>query len=225
MSNASTEQGTGAPAGEGGGSGQEPPAQGQAGQEPAGQGQGTEPPASSTTGTIDLDAITDPALRSFVEAQQKAAKDAREEAARYRVERNNLQRANETAEQAATREAQEAQEARQQETERLATLERENRDLRVGYAVTDAARNARAHNPTVVSQMIAPRVTFGEDGQPNNVAALVEALRTSDPYLFKRTRSDAGDGTGDGDPTPTGGVNDLIRGSLNARRGRTNTTS
>lgn len=197
----------GTPSGDG--AGQEPTAQ--QGQ----QGQGQEPPQQ-----IDLDAITDPALRSYVETQVRQAAEARNEAARYRTERNQFQtqvsefqRQNESDQERQQREAQEAQ-------ERLERLERENRELRVGTALQAAATKANAFNPELVSRMLDAKVALDDQGNPSNLDDLLTELRQSDPYLFKRTSADAGQGRGGENAPPAGGMNDLIRGAVAARRGR-----
>lgn len=208
------EPGTGAPA-----AGQEPSATGGQGQDPAG-GQGQQaatPPADPAT--FDASTIQDPTVRAYVEAQQRAATEARQEAAARRTELRALQAANETDAQRQAREAQEAETARQAETTRLSALETENRELRVSGAATDAARTANAHNPALVAGMLAPKVELGDDGKPKNLDTLLTELRQSDPYLFRRTRTDAGQGAGGGEGTPTTDMNDAIRGALAARRG------
>lgn len=211
MSNTATEGGqqgqapAGQPAGNGTGQGQESGQQPQ-GQAPAGQqqqGQGSDAAPS-------LDSITDPTLRAYVEAQIKDASEARKEAAKYRTERNTFQtqvqefqRQNETDEQRIERERAE----RDQEMERL---RQENRELRVNTRAETAAKDAKAHNPARVAALIASNVELDKDGNPTNLADLIQALKQSDPYLFKRTDVDAGAGGGQ-DQTPTLNMNDAIR--------------
>lgn len=205
----------------GSGQGQAPAANGNQGQEPTGgQGQGQAPGQGNAE--FDLNTIQDPALRAYLEKVQKDAKEAREEAAKYRTERNAFQaqvtehqRANETAEQAAQREAQERQ-------ERLDALERENRALKVDTAIRKAAEDAKAFNPETVVGLLSAKVTLDDQGKPQNIADLLKALRESDAYLFRRTRTaDAGEG-GEPGSEPTGNMNDRIRDM--ARRGRATTT-
>lgn len=215
--------------GQTGGEGQAPPAgQGQEGQAPEGQqgnqDQGTESQGGSGD-QFDLSTITDPAVRAHLEGIQRSAEEARAQAARYRTERNTyrdqfttLQQQHETAEQRATREQQERDQAAATERERLSTLEDENRRLRAGAAIQAAATGA--HNPDVVARMIAGQVTYDDQGQPTNVQDLVANLRQSDPYLFRRTSADAGTGGGEGSAPPAT-MNDLIRGQVAARKGRT----
>jgi hypothetical protein len=206
------------------GQGQESSQQGQQqGQEPAAnagqqqQGQGQE--SGQQQQTPSLDGITDPVLRSYVEKQIADAAQARQEAARYRTERNGLeskvteyQRANETAEQRAQREAEEHQ-------QRLASLEAENRALKLGGQWTTAASAAKALDPVALLNLIggADKIEMGEDGKATNLEALLNAARQQYPWAFSRTAgADAGDG-GQGAGPSKGGMNDFIRGG--GRRG------
>lgn len=181
--------------------------------------------ASGSGDQFDLSTITDPAVREYVEGVRKSAEEARNQAARYRTERNQtrdqfqqFQQQHETAEQRADRERQERDQQSTAERERLETLERENRTLRVTGAIQAAA--TQAFNPALVASMLAERVTLDDQGQPTNVQDLVAGLRQSDPYLFKRTGADAGQGNGDGgSPTPDD-MNSIIRGQVAARKGR-----
>lgn len=216
--------------------GQEPGAgaAGQGQEPPANQGQGQESSTQQQTGGqqgqsggFDVSTITDPAVRAYVEAQQRDAREAREQAARYRSERNTLteaqeaaQRASETAEQTAQREQQEREQAEQQRNQRLEALEAENRSLRIGGAVTEAARTARAFDPAFVAEVLGPKITLDDQGAPTNVEAALTALQTEKPYLFRKASSrDAGAGQQDPNPEGGGGMNDLIRGAVRARRG------
>lgn len=203
-------QSQGQESGQGAGQGQE---SGQQGNQSTQQGQqGPE--------GIDLDAIQDPAVRAYLEKVQKDAHDARQEAARYRTERNTFQQQvqtfqqqNETEQERQQREAQEAQ-------ERLERLEAENRALKVGTAIRTAAADAKAFNPDLIASMLDAKVTLDDKGQPTNLQDLLKDLRQSDPYLFKRADQNGGEGTGQ-ESAPTGNMNDVIRGQIAARRGRT----
>lgn len=215
MSNNATEsQGqepgqSGTPEGQesGGGAGQ--------GQEPGQQGNQQGPEG------VDLSTIQDPAVKAYLEKIQKDAEEARREAARYRTERNTFQqqaqeyqRQNETDQERQQREAQEAK-------ERLEQLERENRDLKVGTALQQAAEKAKAFNPATVAGLLNARVQLDDKGTPTNLQDLLTELRQSDPYLFRRTNADAGEGNEGEGNAPAGGMNDFIRGQVAARRGRT----
>lgn len=169
---------------------------------------------------FDLSQVQDPALRAYLEKVQRDAQEARQEAARYRTERNTFQeqvqtfqRQNETDQERQQREAQEAQ-------QRLENLERENRELKVGGAILTAATDAKAFNPGLIASMLGPKVTLDDKGQPTNLQDLLKELRQSDPYLFKRVDQGGGEGNGEQNQ-PAGSMNDLIRGQVAARRGRT----
>lgn len=209
-----------------GGQGQAP-ADGQGQTDQASGGQGNQDQGQAGQGgsgdQFDLSTIQDPEVRAYVEGLRKEAGEARGQAARYRTERNqvrtdltNLQRQHETDEQRAERERQEREQQTQGERERLERLEQENRELRTGTAIRDAATGA--HNPDVVVRMIAGQVQYDDQGQPTNVQDLVANLRQTDPYLFRRTSADAGTGGGQGSDTPPS-MNDWIRGQAAARRG------
>lgn len=182
---------------------------GKSGQEPGAE---QEKPAQFDPSTIE-----DPAVKAWAEKVQKDAEEARKEAAKHRValrdRETEIQRQNETEAQRQEREATERQ-------ERMDALEKENRDLKVNGAVHKAATDAKAHNPATVLGIIGPKVELDDQGNPKNLPQLLTDLRKSDPYLFKAGKADAGEGTGnDGAPTG-GGMNDLIRRSVNARKGR-----
>lgn len=214
MSTSSTEgQGQESTQGQGG-QGQESTANGGQGQESGATGQSQGQGQQGDQGDeFDLSKVQDPAVKSYLEKVQRDAKEAREEAARYRTERNDLktkvtehERANETEVQRRERETKE----RDEETERL---RQEVKSLRVGTVVKDAATKARAFNPDVVLRMIAGSIETGEDGKPTNVDALLKDLKKSDPYLFRREGSnDAGHGNENGDEggTPLN-MNDQLR--------------
>jgi hypothetical protein len=180
----------------------------ESGSEEGGQGQES---AAGGTSQFDISTVQDPTVRAYLEQVQRDATEARNQAARYRTERNGLQtqveeftRANETAVQRQEREAAE----RQAETDRL---RQENRDLKVGAVVRAKATTARAFNPDTVYRMIADRIQTGEDGQPANVDDLMRDLRKSDPYLFRREGgADAGQGREDEDGNALS-MNDQLR--------------
>lgn len=181
------------------------------------EGQGQE--SGQQDGQFDLNTIQDPAVRAYLEKVQKDAQAARSEAAKYRTERNQHQSEAERLRQANESEADRIARESTERQERLEALERENRELRVGTAITNAAAEAKAFNPALVATMLDAKVVLDDKGQPTNLKDLLRDLRTSDPYLFKRTDNDAGAGTGQ-HQAPTGSMNDLIRGQVAARRGR-----
>ena len=176
-----------------------------------GQQQGT------ADGMPDLSTITDPHLRAWVEAQAREAREARQEAGRYRTERNGLRtqfdqyrQQHETDEQ---RQQREAQEARQ----RLEALEAENRTLKIAPQFTAAATAAKALDPQALLTLVGglEAITLDDQGKATNLDALLAQARTQYPYMFSRTNADAQQ-TGDGQAA-SGGMNDFIRGRAAAR--------
>jgi hypothetical protein len=224
VSTSATEGGTGAQTDGAGGAGTG--AQTATGTDGTGA-QGTQTDQNGNTGNggdgsgdqIDLSTITDPAVRTFVEKQQKAAKEAREDAARRRQENQTLkdqvdqfQRQNETDAERQSREAAEREAAQATERQRLEALEAENRDLKVGGVILSAATEAKAHNPALVVEMLKAKATLDESGKVTNLPTLLTDLKKSDPYLFKRAATDAGRGNGSGEGSAaTTSVNDMIR--------------
>lgn len=165
------------------------------GQAPAGENdqQGQEP--ATNDGQPDLSKIEDPNLRAWVEAQAKAATDARREAAKYRTERNTLQQAQETARLASLPQEQQAQEAQALRDAENGRLKAELADFRVATPVREAAVAAKAYNPEIILAMIKDKVETDDAGLPTNVGALLADLRKTDGYLFRRTATaDAGAG-------------------------------
>lgn len=204
-STATGTQSTGQESGQGQGQGQEPP-QGTQGQHQAAEG-------------FDFTTIQDPGLRAYLEKVDKDAKEARQEAARYRTERNALQQQAEAAQRQNETDAQRQEREAAERQERLEALEAENRTLKVGTAIQKAATDAKAFNPALIASMLDAKVTLDDQGNPTNLPDLLKDLRQSDPYLFKRADQNGGEG---GDAAPAAGsMNDLIRGQVAARRGRT----
>lgn len=200
----------------------------QAGQAPAAtqdqQGQqGTDAGQAPTGDAAKFDPATiqDPALRAWAETQAAELARARGEAAQFRTERaaaqqqvQQFQRQNETAEQQAQRESAERD-------ARYAALEQENRSLKVGTAVQGAAATAKAFNPSLVADMLQGRVELDAEGKPSNVAALLAALKASDPYLFAVTpqSGDAGAGRGTGSAPGPSSAGESINAALRSRGG------
>lgn len=192
------------------------------GQESGTQGnqQGQNGQQGAESGAFDFSTIQDPALRAWAEKVDRDARDARQEAARYRTERNQATQQAQEAQRANESEAEKAQRESQERQQRLERLEQENRALKVGSAIRTAATEAKAFNPDLIASMLDSRVTLDDDGKPNNLQDLLKDLRQSDPYLFKRADNNGGEGTGQ-ESQPTGNMNDVIRGQVAARRGRT----
>lgn len=221
MSSSATEGGQGQESGTPNGTpqGQESGGAGAGQGQESGQQQGTQQQGQQGPEGIDLNTIQDPAVRAYLETVQRQAQEARQEAARYRTERNTFQQQVQTFQQQNESDQERQQREAQEAAERLERLERENRELRVGTAITAAATEAKAFNPALVAQMLDAKVTLDDKGNPSNLQDLLRDLRQSDPYLFKRSDANGGEGTGQ-EGQPTGNMNDVIRGQIAARRGR-----
>lgn len=165
---------------------------------------------------FDFSTIQDPALRAWAEKVDKDAREARAEAARYRTERNQFQTQAQEYQRAQETEQERVQREQQERDERLRALEDENRTLKVNSRVESAAKDARAHNPATVVQMLASRVELDDKGEPKNIQDLLTSLRETDPYLFKRQQNNAGEA---GESGEVSDMNSLIRGQVAARRG------
>lgn len=204
---------------QGGNQGQEPGANGGQGQESGQQNQQGQQQTGDQQG-FDFSTIQDPALRAWAEKVDKDAREARQEAARYRNERNQFQTKVSEYERAQETEQERIERERQERENRLQELERENRDLKVRGKVEAAAVAAKAHNPATVVRMLADQVELDDEGEPKNLQDLLTSLKESDPYLFKRTVHNAGDGQeDDGSQGAPSDMNSLIRGQVAARRG------
>lgn len=213
-----------------GGQGQEPGTgtQGQ-GQEPGSQqgqnGQGQEPgQQSGQQGPADVSKMSPEELQTYAATLQKELGQVRGEAANYRTQFQTAQQAITEAERAKMSDLEKAQadlEAARGETvtERQAreALEAKVEDLTRGSAVREALGQAGALNPATAFKVGEWKgVQLREDGsvEPESFQAAVQALRKSDPYLFRRTASaDAGAGQG-GAPEGGPSINDFVRGRV-----------
>lgn len=190
-------------------------AQGAATDQGTGQASGTQGTEGATT-DFDPETIQDPAVKAYLEKLQADATTARREAAKYRTERNQTRQSAEELRRQSETDTQRQEREQRERDERMDRLESENRDLRVGSVVRDAAVKAKAHNPERVYHLIQSAIELDDRGQPANVEDLLRGLRQTDPYLFRRgsaTAGDAGAG-GEGEGSPAQSMNDLIRGSL-----------
>lgn len=206
-----------------GSQGQEPGTgtQGQ-GQEPASQqgqqqgNQGQEPGAQDGQGQADISTMSEADLRVYAAKVQKDAEEARREAAKHRTTATSAQAKVQEYERNQMSEAQKAQADLEAATAKAQELETQVRDLRVGSVVRDALSQAGALNPATAQKVLdSAAVKLDANGNPteDSVKAAIQALKTSDPYLFKRTATaDAGAGQHNGSPEGGSSINDMIRG-------------
>jgi hypothetical protein len=209
---------------QGGSQGQESGTQSQgqgqeSGQQNQQQDNGSQQQGQQQSGGFDFSTITDPGLRAWAEKVDADAREAREQAARYRNERNTLQTQVTEHQRAQETEQQRLEREQAERDERMRALEQENRDLKVNARVETAAKDARAHNPATVVRMLAGQVELDDKGEPQNLQDLLTSLKQTDPYLFKRQNHNAGEGQGEGDNGEPSDMNSLIRGAVSARRG------
>lgn len=202
--------------------GQEPGTgtQGQ-GQEPASQqdqqgNQGQEPGAQDGQGLADISKMSETDLRVYAAKVQKDAEEARREAAKHRTTATTAQAKVQEFERNQMSEAQKAQADLEAATAKAQELENQVRDLRVGTVLHDALSQAGALNPATAQKVLdSDAVKLDANGAPTeaSVKAAILALKTSDPYLFKRTATaDAGAGQQNGSPEGGSSINDMIRG-------------
>lgn len=199
------------------GQGQEPASQqGQQGQ----QSQGQEPGQQS--GPADISKMSPEELSSYAAKLQKDAEEARREAANYRTQYQSAQTKITEAERAkmselekAQADLQETQTGLQERDTRIQELEGKLEDLTKGAAIRDVLTQAGALNAATAYKVGAwTDVKLKEDGtlDAESARAAIQALRQSDPYLFRRGASaDAGAGGG-GAPEGGSSINDFVRG-------------
>jgi DNA repair exonuclease SbcCD ATPase subunit len=80
-------------------------------------------------------------------------------------------------------------------------------------AVTDAASKAGAISSRAVYALIRDDIEFDDDGEPQNIDALIAAAKKDEPSLF-RAAAGSGDG-GKGGTTTVTNPNDLLRSLMN----------
>lgn len=195
------------------GSGQQ--AQGQESGQGDQQGQGQTP---------DFSTMSEAELRTYAAKLYKDAGITRTEAAKYRTQLQETtgrlteaERAQMTEQQRREADLTAAQQAVQEKESRVAELERVVEDLTKGAAIREALAQAGAINPQTAQKVGAwDGVKLTEDGKldDKSFTAVLTALKTSDPYLFRRGASaNAGDGQGGGSAPEAGtSINDMIRG-------------
>jgi hypothetical protein len=145
---------------------------------------------------------------------------ARKEAAKYRTDLRKFETA---AEAKAAAELSEVERLRQElssKDELLTAAQAKERD----YALRDALTATLAAADFPATTALSPQrllrlldtdaLTWGDDGQPQNIKALLTKLATDEPALFRakeRRPGPADAGGGGGQPLAGGGMNDLIR--------------
>lgn len=194
--------------------------QGSQGQEPGQQGN----QGGNGNGQADISTMSPEELASYAARLQRDAQEARQEAARYRTQHQEAQTRLTEAERAKMSEQeriqadlQSAQETLQERENQLRELQGQVEDLTRGASVREALAQAGAINPQTAFKVGAWQdVKVNDDGtvEPESFKAAVQALRQSDPYLFRRTATaDAGAGATGGAPEAGASINDFVRGN------------
>jgi hypothetical protein len=200
----------------------------QSGQQAQGQesGQGGQQQGQQEQGgnTPDVASMSEADLRAYAAKLQKDVRESAREAATYRTtaqtaqqQLTEAQRAQMTEQQRIEHDLQQAQTAVQERDTQLQALQAQVEDLTRGAAIREALAQAGAINPQTAQKVGTwDAVKLKEDGSldPDSFQAQLTALKTSDPYLFRRGASaDAGAGTGGGSAPEAGSsINDMIRG-------------
>lgn len=166
----------------------------------------------------DFTKMSEAELREFASRSYKDLGLTRAEAAKYRTQHQEAQAKLTEAERAKMTEAEKVQADLTEAQNRAKELESKVEDLTKGSAVRDALATAGAINPATAFKVGSwGNVKLDDDGTVNHDSfkAVVDKLRKSDPYLFKRGASaDAGAGR-EQEAAPqgaSGGINALIRG-------------
>ena len=167
--------------------------------------------ADQTAGTDDQSADDVSGLKSALDKERKAARDATKalKDAQARISEFENRDKSDTERLTAERDA-----LKEQAETALQKLQTAN----ARAAVTEAATKANAVSPRAVFALIREDIRYDDDGEPTNVAALLKAAQADEPSLFRKSGG-KGDGGETGSPSPNGTndqMNDFIR--ANARR-------
>jgi hypothetical protein len=133
---------------------------------------------------------------------QKLIKDTRREAGDYRTKAQQYEDANKT-------EAEKREQALKSAEDRATAAESRYQAAIGRAAVTDAATKAGAISSRAVHALIRDEIDFGDDGEPTNIDALINAARKDEPQLF-RAAAGSGDG-GKGGDNDTRDINSVFR--------------
>lgn len=143
------------------------------------------------------------ALKSALDKERKAARDASKQLKSLQAELDQLRNAGKSEEE--QREA--ALKSLQTEAERWKTRALESA---AKVAVSDAAAKANAIEPAAIFALVSRDLDYDDDGQPTNVADVIAHARNAYPGLF-RAAAGSGDGGKGGTGADTNDMNTLIR--------------
>ena len=141
--------------------------------------------------TISLDEAKK--LRSESASLRKRLKDAESRVQKFETQ-------NQT-------EAEKREAALAQAEERASTAESRYRKAVGRAAVAEEASRSGAISPKAIHALIQDDIEFDDEGNPANVAGLIDKLRTEEPVLFRTPSADGGKGK----PVTNQDMNSLIR--------------
>lgn len=143
-------------------------------------------------------------LKFALESERTKAKTAARELKTAQQELNRLKNAGKTDEEKRDADLKGAQERADVAETRLQTLAGR-------AAITDAAAKVHAISPKAVFALVKDDLTYNDDGEPTNVAAVIAQARKNEPDLF-RASGGGGDGGAKGKPvTDANDINAAIR--------------
>lgn len=143
-------------------------------------------------------------LKSALDSERTKAKTAARELKTAQQELNRLKNAGKTDEEKRDADLTEAQRRADAAETRLKTLAGR-------AAVTDAASKVHAISPKAVFALVKDDLTYDDDGEPTNVAAVIAEARKSDPELFRASGGSGDGGTRGKSVTDANDINAAIR--------------
>lgn len=134
----------------------------------------------------------------------------KEFAAQRGVSVTDLLKQFEQAEDAGRTELQKLTKDRDQQKQRAESTAQRLRTANARVAVTEAATRANAIDSAAVVALVRDRLEFDDEGEPTNVAAVLDAARKQHPALF-RAAAGSGDGSKGGLGNEPADISDAIR--------------
>lgn len=151
---------------------------------------GTTPPAADATdapAAPQAPEVTPEVQHLIDEAAKAASRKANAEAQAMRKRMKELEDAEQARKDADLSELEKAQKAAAEAAERATTAEARARAATLQAAITAEATRVGI-NPELALKLAANDVTFDDAGNPDNTAAVLDALATAHPNLVQQTR-------------------------------------
>lgn len=161
-------------------------------------------PTSPAPEVGDETKLGDPG-KAALDAERRARRDAERQLKEATAQLQALQDAGKTDLEKALARAEAAEKERDTYRTELTGRER-------AATLAAAARDAHAVNPDLVASLLSGRVDWGDGNTPGGLPEAVEALQSSDPYLFAPVDAGARDAAATGHTTGAApDLNQLIR--------------